>query len=459
MLTGNIAKAVKKAPVITCLSKNARHTYALVYHAMQSTPAILFVEYQRRQDTIRAAKKAGYAAILLTQNDPDPALLEIFEEVITVQLDERENIDRIAIALKDQYDIKGILSNYEHFVVQRSYLAEIFGIPSSSVYSACCTRNKVLQRQALGMLEENIDYQMVRSVREAEEAYQAFDHDMYLKSIAGVKSCFVEHIQDEDHLKSTWQDFEQSHLQLDDHLFNDFSFLDFDFPYPDPKKVMLAEKAYHGQQIAVASLVGAHETWHAGSPTDVYTARDMGRDDSFLAFRILPSRLDQHLQKKASEAVEKVIQVLGLQNCGIHAEMIVTDEGDVKIIEVASRLGGYRPYMYQKVYGVDLCTLLIHAVTNTSVFPRSREAQCVVSMMEIFPEKEGIFQKIEGLAALEEDENIDRLSVKSKPGERVGPAKRGYSPVLTFAILGKNYQEVYEKSLHYQKTLQVSLKT
>ena len=53
--------------------------------------------------------------------------------------------------------------------------------------------------------------------------------------------------------------------------------------------------------------------------------------------------------------------------------------------------------------------------------------------------------------------NVVRLDEKSQPGEKIGPASRGYSPVITFAITAESEQEIHQKSLYWQKELQVLL--
>lgn len=418
--------------------------------------AILFVEFHRRKDTITAAKEAGFKAILLTSK---PANLhqEIFDEVIQLDLSERPSLDSLVKDLKSRYLVKGILSNYEHFVVQRSYLASHFGLPSTSVYGACCTRNKVMQRNALSLLQENIEYSIVSTLEEAQRSFDEFGGDVYLKSIAGIKSAFVEHVQTPEQLAKVWQQFQAAQLDLNQELYNDFSYLGFDFEYPDPKKHVLIEKAYYGQQIAVAALIRNHKIWIAPSPTDVYTAQDIGRNDSFLAFRMLPSKLSKEMVEKAHQVTKKVIQVLGLKNCGVHAELLVTPNGDIKIIEVASRLGGYRADMYKRVYGIDLPQLLICSVINKPFSFKNKEHQQYVAMHEVFPTEKGSFKNIENLQELEQDPQLLRLDYKKEPGVQVGPASEANGPVITFAVGGQNYQELYEQSKNWQEKLRVRL--
>ncbi|KAA3635291.1 MAG: ATP-grasp domain-containing protein [Bacteroidetes bacterium] len=54
---------------------------------------------------------------------------------------------------------------------------------------------------------------------------------------------------------------------------------------------------------------------------------------------IQPSSLPKDTIVKIHAIVKKAVKVLGLDNCGIHAELKITDQGP-KMIEIAARLGG-----------------------------------------------------------------------------------------------------------------------
>ena len=77
---------------------------------------------------------------------------------------------------------------------------------------------------------------------------------------------------------------------------------------------------------------------------------------------------------------------------------------------------------------------------------------------EIFPEKKGRLDKITNFDILKSDPAISHIKESFKEGDLVGLAKKGFQPVLVFLVSGKTYEEVYQKSLDYQKKLQVKLK-
>ncbi|QQR83084.1 hypothetical protein IPJ72_04700 [Candidatus Peregrinibacteria bacterium] len=192
--------------------------------------------------------------ILLTKNARSEAE-GLFDEIIEGDLLNSAFVQSIIPHLKKTYSTKGIISNYEHYVVVRSYLAERFGIPSSTVYSAACTRNKAMQRNALKYMKENIDHRVVKTEAQALSAFNALGGDVFIKSIAGIKSSHVFHVQSETAMRDAFTILKRDSGKIDEDLYNDYRYCDFNFDYPDPKHHFLVEKAIEGEQIGVTTLV------------------------------------------------------------------------------------------------------------------------------------------------------------------------------------------------------------
>ncbi|MCF7836931.1 ATP-grasp domain-containing protein [Candidatus Gracilibacteria bacterium] len=402
---------------------------------------------------MESAQKAGFAAVLVTRKIRNGAT-KVFDKIFEVDLNQKEVWDALAKTLKVEYNVKAVVSNYDHFVVQRSYLAERLGVPATTVYSAACTRNKVLMRKALAVIPENIEFEEAQTLAEAKKVRKRLGGDVFLKSIAGIKSRCIFHVQSEAQLTKAWKEFRQLKMDLDTELYDDFKYLDFRFNYPNPRETVLVEKAIEGKQVTVSSLVDSHRVWHAPSLCDIYTAADIGREDSFLAFRMLPSKQPKAIWQEAKKITTTAINVLGLRNCAVFTDLIVDSAGNVKIIEIASRMGGYRPLMYQHAYGFYLPDLLIRAVTGRPV-KRRKKAQQYVSLLELFPSEKGKFVKIENLKELQKDPALVYSKMKAKRNQIVGKARENFEPVAVILLKGKNYKELKKKSFYYQERLKV----
>ena len=416
--------------------------------------AIIFVGFRHKTDTIESVKEAGYKTILFTKQQQLSLPANLFDEVIELDILDRTHLETVITQIKPRYNVKSIISNYEHFVVPRSFIAEHLGIPSCSVYSACATRNKALQRHALKFMPENVDSRLVTTQSQALKAFKALGEDVYFKVISGVKSGLVFHCRTKEDVENAFITTKQNlqHLQAD--LLDDYQYCDFQFSYPSPKTHFLVEKAEAGTQITIASLTNSHRIWHAPSACDIYTAKDIGREDSFLAFRITPSRADKTTITKAKKVTETAMRILGMQHCCAHAELIIKPDGSVKLIEIASRMGGYRAQMYETAYGLRLNNLLVKAVIGKTIKTRKAPLQ-YVSQVEIFAQETGTLQQVNNFDILSRDPLVKNLRQKKVVGDTVGKAKDGYENILSFMVTGKTYEEVYQKSLYYQEFLSV----
>lgn len=417
------------------------------------TKALIFIGFRHRKEGIKTAQQEGYKIILLSRKVL-PEAQKLFDKTFQINLFDQEVLKKVIPEIKAHYSIKGIISNYEHYVVARSYLAERFNVSSSTVYSAACTRNKLMQRHALTFMEENIEHLPIQTKKQALNAFDRLGGDVFLKSIAGIKSRLVFHAKSKQELEHALESLKKASGELDEDLYDDYKYCDFNFEYPDPKKTFLMEKAVQGSQITVASFASNHTIWHAPSVCDVYPASHLGRKDSFLAFRILPSKFSKTIMQKAKRTTEIASKILGLRHCPIHAEMIVTKEGKIKLIEIASRMGGYRARMYETAYNLNLSETLVKSVIGKEIKTR-KKAQYFVSMVEIFPKEEGALKYIENIELLDKDETVIYSDSPCQPGDPVGRAKYNHPPCLRFLIREKSYKKAYEKSLFYQKKLKV----
>ncbi len=418
--------------------------------------AVIFVEFKSKLDLPQSIRKSGFKTILFTSKVA-PGASDLFDEIFECDLKNSKKLEASAIDLKERYLVKSVITNYDNFVVPCAYLAELFNVPATSLYSACCTRNKIMQRHALGFLKENIPYRIVKSEKSAQRAAKTLGGDVFLKAISGIKGHGVFHARDEEDIREAFGYFSNLNLSLEPELHEDFSFFDLQFHYPNPQKTFLVEKAIYGEQVSSLSIVGNHHIWQAPSLVDIYSAKSIGKDDSFLAFRILPSKREPEMVKKIQGIEKTAIRVLGLKLSATHSEFLLTEKGEIKIVELNSRIGGYRPLMYREVYGIEITDAFAKSVALGEDLDIVESPQKYVSLMEIFPEKDGELVSIPMLETLKNDPSISHIREQAKGGDKVGKSQNGHRPVLVFLISGKTYTEVYEKSLALQQDIKVEV--
>ncbi len=406
---------------------------------------IVFIGFMHKTETIIAARDAGYKTVLVTKF-PKPEMAQShFDEVIEKDVTNLEELQEIIPYIRQHYMVKSVITNYEKFVVPRSYFAEHFGIPSCSIYSACCSRNKAMQRHALSFMKENIPYRIVTNRTEALLAYGELGPKVFLKSISGVKSKLIFGVESEDELLHAYKQMIDGCTNTNKDFYDPYEYCEFQFEYPDPRTTFLVEKAIEGQQISIDSVIGDYRIWHAPSVVDIYAHNGRGN-----AIRVLGSALPKEIQQKAKKAVSTAIRVLGMQHCAAHTELFITSDGEVKIIEIASRTGGFRPKMYEMAYGLSLPDQLIKAVLRKEVKAR-RALKQYVAVTDIYPNDIGELSHISGLDEVEKDPQTSNIVVNSKG--QIGPAKLGHESAMKFFVTGKTHQEVLQKCRYYQEIL------
>lgn len=412
---------------------------------------IVFIGFMHKTETITAAREAGYKTVCITKFPKLEKAQSHFDEVIEKDVTNLEELQEVIPYIRERYLVKSVITNYERFVVPRSYFAEHFGIPSCSIYSACCTRNKAMQRHALSFMKENIPYRIVRNRTEALLAYGELGPKVFLKSISGVKSKLIFGVESEDELLRAYREMLDGCQNTNQELYDPLEYCEFQFQYPDPRTTFLVEKAIEGQQISIDSVIGDYRIWHAPSVVDIYSHNGRGN-----AIRVLGSALSKEIQIKAKKAVSTAIRVLGMQHCAAHTELFITPDGDIKIIEIASRTGGFRPRMYELAYGLSLPDQLIKAVLRKEVKAR-RALKQYVAVTDIYPDVVGKLDYVEGLEEVMNDPQATDI-VTNKPDNLIGPAKLGHESAMKFFVTGKTHKEVLEKCQYYQDTLKAHVK-
>ncbi|MFT7183776.1 MAG: biotin carboxylase [Oceanicoccus sp.] len=402
-------------------------------------PAVIFVGFRHKTDSVQAARVAGYQTVLLTHK-PSAQAKDLFDEIIVLDMKNADVILELIPQLKTKYRVRGVLTNYEHYVVLRSYIAEHLGVPTSSVYAASCTRNKALQRHALEFLPENIPARRVTNFEEAKKAWQELGKDCFVKNISGVKSKLIFHVQTEEELEEAVNAMTEGSKVPDEDLYDAYEFMQFHFRYPNPNKTFLVEKTVKGRLVSIDSIVGSRKIWHSPSLVDHVKASELGRNDSFLAYRLLPSKLKPDLIKRAKKVAGGAIRILGLKNCAVHTELMIDEEENIHLIELASRMGGYRQDMYMQAYDLDLSERLVKAVIGGDIKTRKRHKQHI-AMLEFFAEDEGQIISIEGIGENKLPEGIELISFKQAlESHNVGPAKLGYPPAARMMLSGTGHK-------------------
>lgn len=98
--------------------------------------------------------------------------------------------------------------------------------------------------------------------------------------------------------------------------------------------------------------------------------------------QMFPAPVDEATAAQMHRLVRHTLNAFNIQYGACHIEVRVTSEGEIFIIEIASRIGGWRSELIRKATGIEYCELLLQA--HEGVQPkleRTREKYCLVKML------------------------------------------------------------------------------
>ena len=222
-----------------------------------------------------------------------------------------------------------------------------------------------------------------------------------------------------------------------------------------PEPLILAEEMMIGKMYSVDVCIDNKQKIYLTPVVGLTTARDVGIDDFHHYARILPSDLKANDIKKAYLVARKGVRALGLKNSVAHIELIKTKNG-WKIVEIGSRMGGYRNKMLKISYDTKYFeNYFLIRLNKKPIFKNKLIAYSTV--LEFFPKEEGCLKSIKGIRKIKKLDSFSEMKTGSKIGDFVGFAKNGHLNVL-YVLLGNKNKETFYKDLKTVESL-IQIKT
>ncbi len=208
--------------------------------------------------------------------------------------------------------------------------------------------------------------------------------------------------------------------------------------------MVLAEEMMVGKMFTVDAYIDDKNNVFFTPIVSVITGKDLGENDFYNYARIIPTDLDEKDIAAANEVVRRGMIALGLKRNVGHAELILTEKG-WKIVEIGSRIGGYRTKMLKLCYGIDhIENLHLVKLGKRPVIKNKLLSNAVV--LELFPEEEGSLKAIHGIGKLKKLRSLYEMKRLKKAGEHVGFSRNGNLCVM-YVILSHRKKEVLDSDL------------
>lgn len=318
-----------------------------------------------------------------------------FEAVCICDLRDLSKISKFAEDIKPDFVVSD-QCDYSHFA--QAYLSEKLGIPGPSIYNAQISANKYLQREkakSAGVLVP--EFALISCLQ---EVYQFTDHSslpIILKPVDNRGSFGVVKVESKNEIADAYfKALENSHSRM-----------------------VIAEQFIEGYEITVDGYC------FNGEPISLSLAK---KNKGTLKVQVsmdikYPGELQEDIYKKAFENNALVNKQLGYFFGMTHSEYMVTEKGDIYLVESANRGGGVftSEIIVPNVCGIDLLEAYINDISGNTLFLFPGHVDTNSVILKFFSFKPGIVASIEGIEDVENDKSVLTFRLAIKPGDEIKP--------------------------------------
>jgi len=420
-----------------------------------SEKRILFIGFRGKESHLKTARSKGILLdLMIDASEMEEGYRESFNTVHV--LDGIFDWRQIEAAIEGtNYD--AVLTRFEDFTLLVSAVADHLNLPSVTFKDAPKFRNKYLMRKAFADCGvPSADFQLVASYEDAKPMVEKHGFPLIVKQIAGIHSKYVARVHDEDGLKSTINFFLESLSKETGTLHGQLHHFPKEVDAPDHIKNLLVEECTTGEELTVDAFVVDGEPFL--TPICKYIMpEDLGFDDHHLPVRTMPYNLTDEEKEIVNSAVKQSLKALGANYCVTHVEVFFNrDTKDCRLIEVASRGGGFRAEMVKHTCGSDYDFGLVRAALGLNPeVPAIPSAYAAVA--EVFSPENGILEEVD-YYCLEGDETIFYITHNRRVGDMVGRASDGHAFVLKFLVTADSYEEVNERAKNLLLSIRDSIR-
>lgn len=258
---------------------------------------------------IKECKKQGFF-VIATDGNPKAEGFDFSDIALNI-----DTLDMETTLLKArEYGIDGITTTSDYPVRTVAHVCEKLHLPGLNLAAAEISTNKFLLRECL--MKNNIDspvYYIVHNEIELNNLIGKLEFPLVVKPVDSSASRGVQQVNNSEELTKAYEEA---------------------LIYSKSGNVII-EEFLEGPEFSVESL-----TQNGKTNIIAITEKTTGGFPYFVEQRhVIPATLIESDENQIKEIVNKVINILGINNSACHTEIKLTKKG-VRIIEVGARLGG-----------------------------------------------------------------------------------------------------------------------
>ena len=328
---------------------------------------------------IKKAKELGYYTVAVDGN-PDAEGFKYCDEYKAVNIVD----ENACLEYAKSIGIDGVLTAATDYgVLSSSYVARELNLSCINYESAKCIKNKYQVRKKLN--EANADDTgkcfEISCESEFDEVMRVVKYPVMVKPCDGSGSRGAAKVENESGFKKACIDA----------LGNSLS------------HKALIEPFINGQEYGVESFVYNNEIFVLGvmkkKMTNPPYYAELGH--------CIPSELSEELELKVKDCVTKAIKALGVNFGSVNMDLLITNNGDVHIVDVGARMGGnlIGSHIIPAGTGIDYIENMIKAaVGDKADFSPCKKPQNVSSrLLALTP---GIVKKLPDFKQIEDEYNV-----------------------------------------------------
>lgn len=211
---------------------------------------------------------------------------------------------------------------------------------------------------------------------------------------------------------------------------------------------LLVEEFMDGDVYSIDTYVGADGTCYPTPPVKTLTGRRVGFDDFFGYMQSVPCGLTENEIKEASVTATKACHAIGLRSVTAHVELMKLPTG-WKVIELGSRIGGYRHDLYMRGYGINhIMNDILNRANEVPQIPTAVENY--TAAFNIYAHDEGILESVEGVEGVQQLRSFVSLRQIFHKGQEVLFAKHNGDRIFEI-ILSHPDKDQFERDVQYMQ--------
>ncbi|MFZ3579525.1 ATP-grasp domain-containing protein [Virgibacillus sp. DJP39] len=357
--------------------------------------------YIKKEKTLSTAKDLGLIVYVVGPTLPQWSYPYVDGFIESNTYDISETLPKLK-KRHQEHPFDGVITFWDRDVLPVAETAQELGLHGSPVHSAKMARHKLTMRKALEA--NNVPHPRFMSVKGYEDLLKAkrkLQFPLIIKPVGASASKGVFKIDSEKEIEQIYRTMNAHLTEKNDKM---FSFHHSEY---------IIEEYMDGQEVSIEGIVSKGKVFIAG-----ITEKEI--DNYFEEYlHAFPARLPSNLKNEIIKITNEAINAMGLDNCGFHAEVMITNDG-CKIVEVNGRIGGdfITTHLVPVSSGIDLTknTLLASLGEPINFSPDRSKGSCVKFLIA---KNEGVIQEWRGDKNIHEMPGVVNFTIEKERGESV----------------------------------------